>query len=88
MDKFVEQAFKDAETALQDIEYDAWMRVMKDPDIPHTAAAAAVGISKMNDLCRMAFATNNAQTLADYAHYLMLTGFHLGYTVRREDESK
>ena len=86
MDKFVKQAFKDAENAVLDDEYKAWERAMKDPDIPHMAVAEAVGMERINELCRVALATKTANTLADYAHILMLTGFHLGYHARREEE--
>lgn len=88
MEDFVKKAFADAQEAVVDDEVKAWERTMVDPEIPHTAAAQAVGLSKINELCRVAFLTKTDQTLADYAHFAMLTGFHLGYHARIEDENK
>jgi hypothetical protein len=86
MDDFVKKAFADANGAVMRDEFQAWNRTMIDPDIPHLAAADAVGLAKINDLCGAVIKAGQADTLAQYAHFLMLTGFHLGYHARMEDE--
>lgn len=86
MDKFVEKAFKDAEDMEMEDEYNAWLKVMKNPEISHLTAAEAVGVERLDKLCRAAALSKTSEALADYAHYLMLTGFHLGYHARMEEE--
>lgn len=87
MDKFVKQAFADAERAQSDREFEAWERfVDKTADLFQLAVMARVGIEKMNELARAAVKAGLAETLAEYAHELMIGTFHMGYHARMEEE--
>ena len=48
-------------------------------------AAIRVGIDKIDALCKVAILNKQADTLADYAHNLLLVGFHIGYNAAMED---
>ncbi len=87
MDKFVKDAFKEAmETQAKD-EFKAWMNFSdRDFMVAHAKVIEQVGIVRINELCRAARLAGQADTLAEYAHSLMMMAFHVGYKARREEE--
>lgn len=87
MDKFAENAFKEALEELSETEFRAWEKfVDKTADLFQMAVMARVGIGKMNDLAGAAVKAGLADTFAEYAHELMIGMFHIGYHARMEDE--
>lgn len=89
MDDFAEKAFNDALNAISDEEEKAWYDVtggVGDYETILLAVAMSVGISNVNNLCDVATKGGQADVLAEYAHMLILTGFHLGYKARMEGE--
>jgi hypothetical protein len=86
-DDFVKKAFSDADMAIVDKEFDAYMKTIggDEGDVAHTAAAYRVGFAKMDKLCEVVFKGGEVETFAEYAHTLMLVGFHLGYRAALED---
>ena len=88
MEKFVENAFKDALAAMNDEEYDAYSRHIVDDDngsVINTAVALNVGIEKV-DRMLAAMDDEAIATLSEYIANTMLISFHIGYNARREDE--
>lgn len=87
MDKFAENAFKDALKEQNEQEFAAWMK-FSDTEfmLSHMTAVAQVGIEKINKLCGAAIKAGEADTLAQYAHHIMMLAFHGGYKARMEEE--
>ena len=82
MDDFAKKAFDDALKAVSEDEKNAWFELTDGPGKYETivmAVAMYVGIDKVNKLCGVAIEGKQTDVLAEYAHTLMLTGFHLGY---------
>ena len=87
-DDFVNQAFADAIGQANEREYAAYERELlgeENGDKAHMVAAIRVGIDKIDALCKVAILNKQADTLADYAHNLLLVGFHIGYNAAMED---
>lgn len=81
-DDFVKKAFADADKARVDEEFNAYMASVggKTEEAAHVTAAMRVGLSRMEKLCKLVIESGNADVLAEYAHTLLLVGFHSGYT--------
>lgn len=89
MDNFAEKAFKDALTKQNDDEFQAWMRFSDEQFmVAHMTVVDQVGVDRMNDLSGAAIRAGQADTLAEYAHQLMMMAFHIGYKARREEENR
>ena len=89
MDNFAKQAFEDALEQQTENEFDAWMKFSdKDFMAVNLAVVAQVGIDRMDALCGAAIKDGQADTLAEYAHSLMMAAFHAGYKARREEIGK
>ena len=87
MDKFVKDAFKEAMEQQATEEFNAWMNFSdRDLMIAHNKVVEQVGIVRVNTLCRAARLAGQADTLAEYAHSLMMMAFHIGYKARLEEE--
>ena len=86
MDKFAENAFKDAMEKLAEDEFKAWCKFSDDEFMAaHLAVVMRIGLEKVNALCRAAFNAGLLGTLAEYAHGIMLMAFHKGYKARMEE---
>lgn len=87
MDKFVKDAFKDAMEQQTEQEFAAWMQFSdKEFMTAHLTVVARIGLEKINNLCGAAIRAGEGDTLAEYAHQLMMMAFHIGYKARREEE--
>lgn len=87
MDKFVKDAFKEAMEQQATEEFNAWMNFSdRDLMIAHNKVVEQVGVGRINSLCRAARLAGQADTLAEYAHSLMMMAFHIGYKARLEEE--
>ena len=87
MDKFVKDAFKEAMEQQATEEFNAWMNFSdRDFMVAHSKVIEQVGVGRINSLCRAARLAGQAHTLAEYAHSLMMMGFHIGYKARLEEE--
>lgn len=87
MDKFVDNAFKEAMERQNEQEFQAWLKFSDEHFmVAHTTVVARIGIDRMNDLSGAAIRAGQADTLAEYAHQLMMMAFHIGYKARREEE--
>ena len=89
MDKFAEQAFKDAMEQQTEQELAAWMK-FADKEFMRASlpVVTRIGLEKMNNLCGAAIRAGEGDTLAEYAHSLMMMAFHIGYKARREEENR
>lgn len=89
MDNFAKQAFEDALEQQTERELEAWMKFSeRDFMVANMTVVAQVGIERMNALCGAAIKDGQADTLAEYAHSLMMAAFHAGYKARREEVGK
>ena len=89
MDKFAEQAFKDAMEQQTEQELAAWMKFAdKEFMRAYLPVVTRIGLEKMNNLCGAAIRAGEGDTLAEYAHSLMMMAFHIGYKARREEENR
>lgn len=89
MDNFAKQAFEDALEQQTETEFDAWMKFSDKAFMAaNLAVVAQVGIDNMDALCKAVIKAGQADTLAEYAHSLMMAAFHAGYNARREDVGK
>lgn len=89
MDKFAENAFKEAMEKQATEEFNAWMNFSdRDFMVAQAKVIEQVGIVRINELCRAARLAGQAHTLAEYAHSLMMMAFHIGYKARREEENR
>ena len=80
MDKFVKQAFKDAEERASDEEYKAYKDAIgNDTDTFLMAVVMRVGIERMDDLCGVVLTKGQKETLAEFISALSMYSFHLGY---------
>jgi len=87
MDKFAENAFKEAMEQQTRQEFQAWMKFSdRDLMVAHSKVIEQVGVGRINTLCRAARHAGEAVTLAEYAHSLMMMAFHIGYKARKEEE--
>lgn len=87
MDKFAENAFKDALKEQNEQEFAAWMKFSETEfRVAHMAVVTRIGFDKIDSLCGAAIKAGQADTLAEYAHQLMMMAFHKGYKARREEE--
>lgn len=87
MDKFAENAFKEAMEQQTEQEFAAWMKFSdKEFMTAHLTVVARIGLEKINNLCGAAIRAGEGNTLAEYAHSLMMMAFHIGYKARREEE--
>lgn len=87
MDKFTENAFKQALEQQTEQEFQAWMN-FSDLEfmVAHMKVIARIGLDKINTLCGAALRAGAGDTLAEYAHGLMMVAFHGGYKARMEEE--
>lgn len=89
MDNFAKQAFEDALKKQDDDEFQAWMKFSdKEFMVAHMTVVAQIGLDKIDSLCGAAIKAGQADTLAEYAHQLMMMAFHIGYKARREEEAR
>lgn len=89
MDNFAENAFKEAMEKQATEEFNAWMNFSdRDFMVAHSKVIEQVGVGRINTLCRAARLAGEAETLAEYAHQLMMMAFHIGYKARREEEAR
>lgn len=89
MADFAEKAFKDALDKQNDTEFRAWMKFSDEQFMAaHLAVVTQVGVDNINNLCGAAIRAGQAETLAEYAHQLMMMAFHVGYKARMEEEGK
>ena len=89
MDNFAKQAFEDALEQQTETEFEAWMKFSeKDFMDVNLMVVSQVGIDRMNALCGAAIKDGQSDTLAEYAHGLMLAAFHAGYQARGEEVVK
>lgn len=89
MDNFAKQAFKDALEQQTEQEFEAWMKFAeRDFMAANMTAVAQIGFSRMNALCGAAIKDGQGDTLAEYAHSLMMAAFHAGYKARSEEVGK
>lgn len=87
MDNFAEKAFRNALERQADDEFQAWMKFSdKEFMVAHMAVVTRIGFDKIDSLCGAAIKAGQADTLAEYAHQLMMMAFHIGYKARREEE--
>ena len=87
MDKFAENAFKEAMEQQIEQEFQSWTNFSeKDFMAAHMAVVARIGLEKINTLCGAVIKAGAADTLAEYAHSLMMMAFHIGYKARWEEE--
>lgn len=84
MGKFAENAFQQTEQ-----EFQSWMNFSEKGFMAaHMAVVTRIGLEKMDALCGAAIKAGAADTLAEYAHSLMMMAFHIGYKARREEENR
>ncbi len=89
MDKFAENAFKEALEQQNEQEFQAWKKFSdKEYMDAHLVVVARIGLEKINNLCGAAIRAGEGDTLAEYAHSLMMMAFHIGYHARMEEENK
>lgn len=89
MDNFAEKAFRNALERQADDEFQAWMKFSdKEFMDAHMTVVAQIGIDKIDSLCGAAIKAGQGDTLAEYAHQLMMMAFHIGYKARREEEAR
>ena len=89
MDKFVKDAFKEAMEQQATEEFNAWMNFSdRDFMVAHNKVIEQVGVGRINTLCRAARLAGEADTLAEYAHQLMMMAVHIGYKASREEEAR
>lgn len=89
MDNFAKQAFEDALEKQADDEFQAWKKFSdKEFMVAHMTVVAQIGLDKIDSLCGAAIKAGQADTLAEYAHQLMMMAFHIGYKARREEEAR
>lgn len=87
MDKFVKDAFKEAMEQQTEQEFQAWLKFSDNEFMTaHMAVVGQIGLDKINTLCGAAIKVGEGDTLAEYAHRLMMMAFHVGYKARREEE--
>lgn len=87
MDKFVKDAFKEAMETQNEQEFQAWMKFSDNEFMTaHLTVVARIGLEKINNLCGAAIRAGEGDTLAEYAHSLMMMAFHIGYKARMEEE--
>lgn len=80
MDKFVQDAFIDAQNQQANKEFLAYKRAILDRlDVVIDTAAARVGMDRMEELSRAIVLNGQAETLSEFTRELVITGFHLGY---------
>ncbi len=86
-DDFVKKAFADADKATSEKEFNAFCKNIADDDsqAAHLTAAMYVGLQKMDKMCEVAIKAGQGDTLAEYAHALLLVGFHIGYKAATEE---
>lgn len=89
MDNFAKQAFEDALEQQTETEFDAWMKFSdKDFMVTTMTVIARIGLEKVNNLCGAVIKAGQADTLAEYAHGLMMVAFHAGYKAKGEEVGK
>jgi len=89
MDNFAKQAFEDALEQQTEREFEAWMKFSdKDFMVTTMTVIARIGLEKVNNLCGAVIKAGQADTLAEYAHGLMMLAFHAGYKARSEEVGK
>lgn len=87
MDKFAENAFREAMEQQAAEEFNAWMNFSdRGFMVAQNKVIEQVGVGRISALCRAARLAGEAETLAEYAHSLMMMAFHIGYKARREEE--
>lgn len=86
MDKFVEDAFKDALEEKSKKEFHAWTN-FSDNSLMATnmVVSRRIGLNKMNDLCHAAIQAGVGDALAEYAYNLMMMAFHMGYKAKETE---
>ena len=87
MDKFVEDAFKDALEEKSKKEFKTWCKFSEESYMDaHASVVMRVGIERMNALCRAANTAGQGDAFAEYTHILMMTAFHMGYKAKETEE--
>ena len=86
MDKFVEDAFKDALEQKSKKEFRAWLAFSENSLMATNAVVVnRIGQEKMNALCHAAIKAGVGDALAEYAYELMMTAFHIGYKAKETE---
>ena len=80
MDDFAKRAFRDAEAASADSEFNAYNQsIVEHSDIVMMSICLSVGIDKASDLLEAVQKCGMEETLLRYTRELSVLAFHLGY---------